>query len=249
MRSREGWSTHLYTRSKSKAFSFLWNRPENSLQRVSSAEADRKMGPPYLSWLIIKNINVQILHVTYSGICARWTQKWYTRSKSKDFCFLWNRSDSLQRVSSADADRKMGPPYLSWLITKNINVQILHVIYSGICARWTQKWDGCHSKRVSTSTDALPANSTITGSFYAETVLPKVVQQISSECSLTTTTTQKVLLPATMPVPRNKGRNAVPQRTQIPTSRTKYPPRPTHGAVLTLHVYATSLSSLEKQTG
>ena len=147
MRSREGWPTHLYTRSKSKAFSFPWNSSENSLQRVSS-EADRKMGTPYLSWLIIKNIDVQILHVTYSGVCVL----------------------------------------------------------------WTQKRDGCHSKRGSTSTDVLPANSTITGSFYAETVLAKVVQQISSQRSLTTTTTQKVLLPRD---------NASPKKLQPQRSTTK----------------------------
>ena len=35
--------------------------------------------------------------------------------------------------------------------------------------------------------DVLPANSTITGSYYAETVLPKVVQEISIQRPIATT--------------------------------------------------------------
>ena len=37
---------------------------------------------------------------------------------------------------------------------------------------------------------------------------------------------RKSSFPATMPVQRNKGRNAVPRRTQVPTSRTKNPASP-----------------------
>ena len=66
---------HICTQQASPSLSLSFGTVQRILYKVSSSEADRKLGTPYLSWSILKIVNMQMLHVTYTGVRARWTPK------------------------------------------------------------------------------------------------------------------------------------------------------------------------------